>query len=92
MLGAQLESDELQLAEMRSTEMYLDQALELANSDYFVEKWAREENRASLEGDYTFVLLSPPDYQPEIEITPTPETIELENREVWEFWLFGDTP
>jgi cell division protein FtsB len=65
------------------TKVALDTQVAYATSDQAVEDWARDEARMAHPGDQVIVPLTPANQTivPEIQVTPTPTTIE--NWEVW---------
>lgn len=85
------EESELQtrIAELKATQVKLEDQIAYATSEIALEEWARESNRMIQEGDHPVILLQPGDSIPQPTPTPEPETVIRNRLDIWKELLFG---
>lgn len=69
-LGNEESGLQTRIAELKATQVKLEDQIAYATSEIALEEWARESNRMIQDGDHPVILLQPGDYIP--QPTPTP--------------------
>ncbi|MCK9246038.1 MAG: septum formation initiator family protein [Anaerolineaceae bacterium] len=77
------------IANLKATQVKLEDQIAYATSEVALEEWARESNRMIQAGDHPIILLQPGDYKPQATPTPQPEVSTLDNLDIWKELLFG---
>mgnify|MGYP000899688098 CR=1 FL=1 len=77
------------IAELKATQVKLEDQIAYATSEIALEEWARESNRMIEEGDHPIILLQPGDYKPQPTPTPQPEQVNRTRLDIWKELLFG---
>ncbi len=91
-LTSQFKSETAEMEGYDIEKEILDSKIAYANSDDAIEKWAREQGRYMKPGDHPIIPLSDPNF---VEGNEPQEKTEFESKSVWDlwdFWLFGETP
>lgn len=88
-LGNEEAALQTRIAELKATQVKLEDQIAYATSEIALEEWAREDNRMIQEGDYPIILLQPGDYVAQPTATPQPETVNNSNLDIWKELLFG---
>ena len=77
------------IAELKATQVKLEDQIAYATSEIALEEWARESNRMIQEGDHPIILLQPGDYIPQPTPTPQPEKVIRSRLDIWRELFFG---
>ena len=88
-LGNEESGLQTRIAELKATQVKLEDQIAYATSEIALEEWARESNRMIQEGDHPVILLQPGDYIPQPTPTPEPETVIRSRLDIWKELLFG---
>ena len=79
------------IAELKATQVMLEDQIAYATSEIAVEEWARESNRMIEEGDHPIILLQPNNYKPVPTPLPEREVLVRSRLEIWKELLFGSS-
>ncbi len=88
-LGNEEAGLQTRIAELKATQVKLEDQIAYATSEIALEEWARESNRMIEDGDHPIILLQPGDYKPQPTPTPEPETIIRSRLDIWKELFFG---
>ena len=91
-LTSQFKSETAELDGYLSEKEALENEIAYATSNDAVEKWAREQGRYTKPGDHPIIPLPDPDYVKEVEPQSLNENEANSLWDLWNNWLFGDTP
>ena len=91
-LTSQFNSETIELDGYLSEKDFIENEIAYATSKEAVEKWAREQGRYTKPGDHPIIPLPDPDYVEQIKPSSLSEFETKSLWELWNSWLFGDTP
>ena len=91
-LSAQHQRETQMVAEMVSTQNYLETQIAYATSEPAVEAWAREDGRWAQPGDYPIVPLPDENATPQQAQSPTATPQPLTYWQAWILWFFNRAP
>ena len=81
------EMDE-RIIRLKSTQIALETQIAYADSDKAVEEWARTYERKVLPGDQVIIPLPQGDITPEVNYLATPNSVNIENWQIWRDLFF----